>query len=299
MHRTGLAPRGREDDAVPLGRGPPRRRPHPFGGDAARQDGRRPNLWHDYFRVREACQAAEERYGLRRTAPADRTAARHPSRGESEKAARKRWPEPARVTLRRHVSTAAAAAANERDFFARLQHAGVLVRTRLSVRNPGEITGYAVALPADTTPAGGPVWYSGGKLAPDLTLPKLRHRWRDPTASTAQAVGSPGPNAMRSGTTPPAPPRPRPARSATWPPPTPTLPPRPPGPPPARCMPPRPCWAAPRSAGSPMPTTARPAHPTAATPGPPGPEAACATPRGCCQRFAPSPPTSRWPRSPR
>jgi hypothetical protein len=59
----------------------------------------------------------------------------------------------------------------------------VLVRTRLSARNPGQITGYAVALPANTTPAGGPVWYSGGKLAPDLTLPKLRHRWRDPTAS--------------------------------------------------------------------------------------------------------------------
>jgi hypothetical protein len=62
----------------------------------------------------------------------------------------------------------------------------VLVRTWLSTRNPGQITGYAVALPADTTPAGGPVSYSGGKLAPDLTLPKLRHRWRDPTASTSR-----------------------------------------------------------------------------------------------------------------
>jgi hypothetical protein len=29
------------------------------------------------------------------------------------------------------------------------------------------------------------VWYSGGKLAPDLTLPKLRHRW-SPGATTAQ-----------------------------------------------------------------------------------------------------------------
>ncbi len=72
---------------------------------------------------------------------------------------------------------------NERDFFARLQYAGVLVRTQLSARNPVQITGYAVALPADTTPAGGPVWYSGGKPAPDLTLPKLCHRWHDPTAS--------------------------------------------------------------------------------------------------------------------
>jgi hypothetical protein len=53
----------------------------------------------------------------------------------------------------------------------------VLVRTRSSTRNPGQLTGYAVALPGDTTKAGAPVWYGGGKLAADLTLPKLRRRW--------------------------------------------------------------------------------------------------------------------------
>jgi hypothetical protein len=75
------------------------------------------------------------------------------------------------------VSTAAATAASEDEFFARLDAAGMSIRRRYSTRNPGEVTGYAVALPADTTRTGGPVWYSGGKLAPDLTLPKLRHRW--------------------------------------------------------------------------------------------------------------------------
>jgi hypothetical protein len=53
----------------------------------------------------------------------------------------------------------------------------VLVRTRSSARNRGQVTGYAVALPGDTTTAGAPVWYGGGKLAADLTLPKLRRRW--------------------------------------------------------------------------------------------------------------------------
>ena len=56
----------------------------------------------------------------------------------------------------------------------------MLVRTRSSTRNPGQLTGYAVALPGDTTKAGEPVWYGGGKLAADLTLPKLRHRWGAP-----------------------------------------------------------------------------------------------------------------------
>ena len=166
MHRTGLAPYGQEDDSVRWVAVRHADDHIHLVAMLARQDGRQPDLWHDYFRVREACQAAEERYDLRRTAPADRTAAHRPTRSESEKADRKRWAETARVTLRREVSTAAAAATDERDFFARLQHAGVLVRTRSSARNPGEITGYAVALPADTTPAGEPVWYSGGKLPP-------------------------------------------------------------------------------------------------------------------------------------
>jgi hypothetical protein len=84
--------------------------------------------------------------------------------------------EPPRVTLRRQVATAAGAAASEQEFFARLSRSGVLVRTRSSTRDPGQLTGYAVALPGDTTRGGSPVWYGGGKLAPDLTLPKLRRR---------------------------------------------------------------------------------------------------------------------------
>ena len=41
----------------------------------ARQDGTRPRMWNDFYRVREACQDAEARFGLRATAAADRTAA--------------------------------------------------------------------------------------------------------------------------------------------------------------------------------------------------------------------------------
>ena len=42
----------------------------------ARQDGGRVKTWNDFFRVREACRAAERRLGLTATAPADRTAAK-------------------------------------------------------------------------------------------------------------------------------------------------------------------------------------------------------------------------------
>jgi hypothetical protein len=177
MDRTGLAPYGQEDDAV-------RWIAVRHAEDhihlvvmLARQDGRRPSARNDRYRVRDACRAAERKYGLRSTAPADRTAPRYPTRPELEKAARRGLDEAPRVTLRRAVTTAAAASASPAEFFARLDAAGITARQRHSTRNPGQVTGYAVALPGDTTKDGSPVWYSGGKLAADLTWPKLTRRW--------------------------------------------------------------------------------------------------------------------------
>jgi hypothetical protein len=180
MHRTGLCRYGEDDDGV-------RWIAVRHGQDhihivamLARQDRTRPSVHNDRYRVRDACLAAERRYGLRSTAPADRTAPRYPSRAEGEKAARRGLDEAPRVTLRRHVTTAAAASASETEFFARLDRAGVLVRVRHSVTTPGQVTGYAVAIPGDTGNDGGPVWYGGGKLAADLTWPKLCQRWTGP-----------------------------------------------------------------------------------------------------------------------
>jgi hypothetical protein len=65
---------------------------------------------------------------------------------------------------------------------------GVLLRLRMSETTPGQITGYAVALPGrtDTTSA---IWFGGGKLAPDLTLPQLQRRWgsHEPSVHPAEA----------------------------------------------------------------------------------------------------------------
>ena len=58
----------------------------------------------------------------------------------------------------------------------------MLVRRRYSSIHPGEVTGYAVGLAAHTSRDGQVIWYGGGKLAADLTLPKLRARWADPAA---------------------------------------------------------------------------------------------------------------------
>jgi MobA/VirD2-like, nuclease domain len=188
MDRTGLSPYGQEDEAV-------RWVAVRHGDDhihlvamLARQDGGKPSVSWERYKVRAACLAAEQRYGLRCTATADHTAARYPTRAESEKAARRGLAEAPRITLRRQVTTAAAAAGSEGEFFARLDQAGVLVRKRFSVTNSGQVTGYSVALPGDTTTKGGPVWYGGGKLAADLSWPKLRQRWT-PHRITPGAAG--------------------------------------------------------------------------------------------------------------
>jgi hypothetical protein len=179
MHRTGLAPQG---DELAVRWVAVRHAPDHIHivATLARQDGAKPSTWNDFYRVRDACQDAERRFGLRFTAPADRTAARRATRAETEQAARRGLRETPRATLRREVCTAAAGAGTEQEFFTRLASAGVLVRLRYSTTRPGQVTGYAVGLARHTARDGGVIWYGGGKLAADLTLPKLRARWHQP-----------------------------------------------------------------------------------------------------------------------
>ena len=92
----------------------------------------------------------------------------------------------------------------------------MLVRKRFSTRNPGESHRLRRRPAADTTRAGGPVWFGGGKLAADLTLPKLRCRW-SATCPRSQVTASPQQNEPRSGSMPPAPRRVPRSRSATSP----------------------------------------------------------------------------------
>jgi hypothetical protein len=200
MHRLGFAPRGdpggvrwvairHADDHVHV------------VATLARIDGKRASTHADYRRSRHACTYIEAKYGLVATSPIEGTTATHTTQAERHKATRtgmrrdatrpgatRGRREPARVVLRRRVRTAAAGAHDLDEFFARLRADRVAVRARFSERNPGQVTGYAVALTGDTDSAGRPIYFGGGKLAPDLTLPKLQRRWELASASTG---GSP------------------------------------------------------------------------------------------------------------
>jgi len=149
----------------------------------ARQDGKRVWPRNDFYRSREASRAVEERYGLRQTSPADRTGPREVTRAEQRRhradevqRREKGLPPsagPDRDVLRRRVRVAAVGTTDLPGFFARLGSDGVLVKERRSQRDPDQVTGYAVALATGEEP----VWFGGGKLASDLSLPRLQDRW--------------------------------------------------------------------------------------------------------------------------
>lgn len=150
-----------------------------------RQDnGRRVHPHRDFVAARQVCREAEVRYGLTATGAPDRTAGPGLTRAEMEKAERldadtETTP---RERLQAGVRAAAARARDTDEFLRLLGDRGVLTRVR---RGPdGVPTGYAVAEVGDLTAKKLPVWFSGGKLAPDLTLGKLRQRWEQVPPAT-------------------------------------------------------------------------------------------------------------------
>ncbi|THA65388.1 mobilization protein [Streptomyces sp. A0642] len=146
---------------------------------AARQDGR--NMWlrQDIAKMQQAARQFEVEFGLRQLTHRDKTASEWPKTGEEEKAVRRGLAEPARLTLLRAVREAAAVAVSDADFFARVTASGIRVKQR--VAPDGNVTGYSVALPGDRNAEQAAVWFPGTKLAPDLSLPRVRERWQTPT----------------------------------------------------------------------------------------------------------------------
>ena len=156
-----------------------------------REDGTRASNWQDRVKASAVCRELEERYGL--TVVDGRTAGSKPgvTRGEDEKAKRVGAVAPDRVRLERLVRASASSSRDEGEFVRRLRSDGVLCRPRYAKDTQRVVVGYSVA-------AGGsskPVWFGGGKLAKDLTLPALRAGWRsidDQGAAWRADVGAGG-----------------------------------------------------------------------------------------------------------
>ncbi|MFD3910014.1 relaxase/mobilization nuclease domain-containing protein [Streptomyces sp. NPDC058603] len=155
-----------------------------------REDGYKPDLDNDAARVQAQARALEAELGLRRLNKGDGTAAKRPTSAERHKANRQGRERTAREELRETVRRAVAGATSETEFFDRLAAAGLLIRTRAAPS--GDLLGYKVALPNDRNKDGEPVFYPGARLAPDLSLPRIRERWSADHSDQTPSTGTPG-----------------------------------------------------------------------------------------------------------
>ncbi|MFE5868655.1 relaxase/mobilization nuclease domain-containing protein [Streptomyces roseifaciens] len=139
-----------------------------------REDGRRPKLHDSGIRVGDACRKIEKDYGLRQLKKGDRTAGRRPTQAEMHKAERLGWEQTSREWLQDRIRAAIPHASNTEELLAYLEAEGIAVKSR---RGPsGDLLGYAVGRPGDLNKDGEQIFHPGGKIAPDLTLPKLQAR---------------------------------------------------------------------------------------------------------------------------
>ncbi|MFD5327978.1 relaxase/mobilization nuclease domain-containing protein [Streptomyces sp. NPDC127092] len=189
VHATGIAPDGDPDGCRWIAVRHAEDHIH-IVATLVRGDLRNPRLNYDFNKAQAVCRRIEEEMGLRRLNAGDGTAAKNPTSAEKFKAERTGRPETSRETLREAVRQAVAGAGDENEFFTRLRETGLRVKVRHAPS--GDALGYKVALPGDRNRHGEPVWYPGSKLAPDLSLPKIRLRLADGTTERATPSAADG-----------------------------------------------------------------------------------------------------------
>ena len=190
-----------------------------------REDGTKASTHKDFHRAQTAARALEVKYGLeqlestkgerstRGYSPAEQArveerAAQFAQKKYEQQVARTSEPMPSwtqldgkqrqsrvaaevrlnvpRNDLARTVRGAATAAADESEFVRRMRRSGLLVRARFADGRTDVVTGYSVA----SRPTAGerPIWYGGGHLGRDLTLPRLREAWPDTPTGASDAA---------------------------------------------------------------------------------------------------------------
>jgi hypothetical protein len=200
-----------------------------------REDGTKASIHNDFKRAQDSARALEAKYGLEQLEsatsdratrgydPAEREAqARARAQAKYERTSAKQgtpgWEglggeerharivaetrtDQPRYELARTVRGCATASGGEAEFVRRMRRGGVLVRPRYADGRTDVVTGYSVA----ARPEAGerPIWYGGGHLARDLTLPRLRAEWPDTPTGASDAAGEW--NAARRGRRPVAP----------------------------------------------------------------------------------------------
>ncbi|WP_367645920.1 relaxase/mobilization nuclease domain-containing protein [Paenarthrobacter ureafaciens] len=187
-----------------------------------REDGTKAAIHNDFRRAQAAARALEVKHGLeplesvkaeratRGYDPAEREAQARsrarakyertrpkmgadaptweqlPGAGRQSRIAAELCTDQPRYLLALKVRAASTASESEAEFVRRMRRTGLLVRPRYADGRTDVITGYSVA----ERPQHGerPIWYGGGHLGRDLTLPRLRDGWPDTATGATEAA---------------------------------------------------------------------------------------------------------------
>ena len=153
------------------------------------ENGTKASVHYDRPRAQDACRRLEAAFGLREVEGRGRAAGERGLKAGELAGDRRRGlavgvegqddarPERAsRRTLERVVRACGAAARDELDFINRLRSEGLVLNARFAKGDTNQVDGYSVAL---RPPVAGEklIWFGGGRLSRELTLPRLRENW--------------------------------------------------------------------------------------------------------------------------
>ncbi|GAA3832068.1 hypothetical protein GCM10022226_61540 [Sphaerisporangium flaviroseum] len=141
------------------------------------------STWNDRRTMSRLCAEMENRYGLGRVE--GRAGRGMPGYSKAEHQRLKAGLQLHRHRAARIVRACALVAASEAEFVRLARGSGLEVRARYSLDRTA-VTGYSVAVVDEHQMV---AWYgAGGRLAADLTLPRLREHWPCPTPATQAAA---------------------------------------------------------------------------------------------------------------
>lgn len=158
----------------------------------ARADGTKAAPHDDYNKLNRFCAATERELGLADDRTPGRGSRAVPPASRADRLASERAGEvlPLRERVQRDVRAAATAARTEFEFVHGLRRAGLYVHPRYGEGGREEVTGYKVAALRERDPEGHLVYFAGGRLARDLSLPALRAGWRDTAGERTRALAA-------------------------------------------------------------------------------------------------------------
>ncbi len=162
-----------------------------IAASAVREDGTRwEGLWRDWVKAQQVARELETKYGLERLESREFDASeRSITFAERESSQRAGLAVPASTLLASRVRATAVASTSEAEWIRRVRSDGLVIKPYFAKGTTDVVTGYRVALRPDNY-NGKIVFFGGKRLGQDLSLPRLRERWGEPSVEQSDAASA-------------------------------------------------------------------------------------------------------------